>query len=445
MALADLGANINLMLLYVWKKLMLLKLVPTRMTLELANRSISYPTSIAEDVFVQVGKFTFPADFFVVDYDVDPRVPLILGRLILRTARALVDVYREELILRDDDETLIFHADSTLKYPHKHGDDPTPPSDLVVKSLSPSLTPFGDINFLLEKTDAFLSLDDSIPPDIDNEIYDSEGDILFLEELLNGEILRDLPPKELKEDKLKMTKSSIKKPPGLIMKFLILREIFFFLEELLNDEILKDHPPLDLNNDPQRDILFLKNLLKDEPSETKRYEIYILIREPPNTFYWGTRKSNSILFKDIDDPILILRVSETPLDSFDSSLDSFDTDSDASKTKTIMDEVQIDNLQSTAQIPPLFEALISDMTMHDITLYLIFHGMIYSSCSSFYLGLLFPEGVSKSHSLDSFELGDENVVFDPRTLIIKGWIKHSHGGDIPAMDVPYLHFSPKDK
>ncbi|GJY42643.1 reverse transcriptase domain-containing protein [Tanacetum coccineum] len=88
MALADLGASINLMPLSVWKKLMLPELVPTRMTLELANRSVSYSAGIAEDVFIQVGKFTFPADFVVVDYDVDPRVPFILGRPFLRMARA---------------------------------------------------------------------------------------------------------------------------------------------------------------------------------------------------------------------------------------------------------------------------------------------------------------------------------------------------------------------
>nr|GFA32114.1 reverse transcriptase domain-containing protein [Tanacetum cinerariifolium] len=105
------------------KKLPLPDLTPTRMTLELATRSIAYPATIAEDVFVQVGKFTFLADFVVVDYDVDPRIPLILRRPFLRTARALVDVHEEELILRDDDEKLIFHADSTLKHPHKHGNE----------------------------------------------------------------------------------------------------------------------------------------------------------------------------------------------------------------------------------------------------------------------------------------------------------------------------------
>ncbi|GKD42674.1 reverse transcriptase domain-containing protein [Tanacetum coccineum] len=399
---------------------MLPELVPTRMTLELANRSIAYLAGIAEDVFVQVGKFTFPADFVVVDYDVDPRVPLILGRPFLRTDRALVDVYREELILRDGDEKLIFHANSTSKYPHKHGHElinminfidiacedylnevlnvqklihplsgsPTPSSDPVVESLSPSLTPFGDIDFLLEETDKFFSLVDLIPPGIDNGIYDSEGDILFLEELLKDEILRDLPPKELKDDEPRTTKSLIEKPPGIDNEIYDSEGDILFLENLLNDDPIKDLPPQELNNDLEGDIIFLENLLKDEPSETER-------------------------------------VSETPLDSFDSSLDNFNTtftnplfeldskytlnydnpifdiqneDSDASETETIMDEV-------------------------------------HSSRLSFYLGLLFPEGVSESHSFDSFKLGDENVVFDPRTIIIKGWIEHYYGGDIPAMDM----------
>ncbi|GJV21166.1 reverse transcriptase domain-containing protein [Tanacetum coccineum] len=121
MALADLGASINLMPLFVWTKLILPELVPTRMTLELANRSIDYPTGIAEDVFVQLGKFTFPADFVVVDYDVDSRVPFILGRPFLRTACALVDVYGEELILRDGDEKSIFHADTLNRKDHELG------------------------------------------------------------------------------------------------------------------------------------------------------------------------------------------------------------------------------------------------------------------------------------------------------------------------------------
>ncbi|GKC83109.1 reverse transcriptase domain-containing protein, partial [Tanacetum coccineum] len=77
-ALADLGASINLMPLLVWKKLGLPELISTQITLELANREICTPVGIARDVFVSVGKFTFPADFVIVDYKSDPRVPLVL-------------------------------------------------------------------------------------------------------------------------------------------------------------------------------------------------------------------------------------------------------------------------------------------------------------------------------------------------------------------------------
>nr|GFC83841.1 reverse transcriptase domain-containing protein [Tanacetum cinerariifolium] len=105
-ALADLGASINLMPLSVWKVLGLPKLISTRMTLELANRAICTPAGIARDVFVLVGKFTFPADFVIVDYESDPRVPLILGIPFLRTARALINAHGEEMILRDSDERL---------------------------------------------------------------------------------------------------------------------------------------------------------------------------------------------------------------------------------------------------------------------------------------------------------------------------------------------------
>ncbi|GJR11824.1 reverse transcriptase domain-containing protein [Tanacetum coccineum] len=96
LALADLGASINLMPLSMWKKLSLPELTPTCMTLELADRSITQPIGIAEDVYLKVGKFKFPADFVVVDFDADPRVPLILGRSFLKIGRALIDVYAGE-------------------------------------------------------------------------------------------------------------------------------------------------------------------------------------------------------------------------------------------------------------------------------------------------------------------------------------------------------------
>nr|GEW69210.1 reverse transcriptase domain-containing protein [Tanacetum cinerariifolium] len=85
------------------------ELTPTRMTLELANRSITRPKGVPEDVFVKVEKFHFLADFVVVDFEADPRVPLILGRSFLRTGRALIDVYGEEITLWVNDEAVTFN------------------------------------------------------------------------------------------------------------------------------------------------------------------------------------------------------------------------------------------------------------------------------------------------------------------------------------------------
>nr|GEX50246.1 reverse transcriptase domain-containing protein [Tanacetum cinerariifolium] len=94
LALADLGASINLMPLFVWEALSLPELTPTCMTLELADRSVSKLIGIAKDVSFKVGVFHFPADFVVIDFKPDPRVPLILERCFLKTVRALIDVHK---------------------------------------------------------------------------------------------------------------------------------------------------------------------------------------------------------------------------------------------------------------------------------------------------------------------------------------------------------------
>nr|GFA41493.1 reverse transcriptase domain-containing protein [Tanacetum cinerariifolium] len=116
LALADLGASINLMPLSVWNKLSLLDLSPTCMTLELADRLISRLAGVAKDVFVKVGTFHFLADFVVVDFDADPRVPLILGRSFFKTGRALIDVFGGELTLRVGKEAITFNLDQTSRY-----------------------------------------------------------------------------------------------------------------------------------------------------------------------------------------------------------------------------------------------------------------------------------------------------------------------------------------
>nr|GEX19706.1 reverse transcriptase domain-containing protein [Tanacetum cinerariifolium] len=77
---------------------------------------------VAEDVFVKVGKFHFSTDFVLVDFEADPRVPLILGKSFLRTGRALIDVYGEEITLRVNDEAVTFNLNQTTRYSSTYGD-----------------------------------------------------------------------------------------------------------------------------------------------------------------------------------------------------------------------------------------------------------------------------------------------------------------------------------
>nr|GFC69139.1 reverse transcriptase domain-containing protein [Tanacetum cinerariifolium] len=116
LALADLGASINLMPRLVWEGLSLPKLTPTCMTLELADLSVSKPIGIAKYVSFKVGVFHFPADFVVVDFEPDPRVPLILKRCFLKTSRALIDVHKGELTLRIGNEAITYNLDQTVRY-----------------------------------------------------------------------------------------------------------------------------------------------------------------------------------------------------------------------------------------------------------------------------------------------------------------------------------------
>nr|GEU62841.1 hypothetical protein [Tanacetum cinerariifolium] len=227
LALFDLGASINLMPLSVWNKLSLPELSPTCKTLELADRSISRPVRVAEDVFVKVGKFHFSADFVVVDFDANPRVPLILRRSFLKTGRSWIDVYEGELTLRVGKEAVTFNLDQTSRY-SAHYDaelinqidvidvaceeysqeilgfsmsgNPTPSTEPIVLTSSPTLTPFGDSDFLLEETDAFLAIEDEpISLEIDDSFYDSEGKLKVVEPKNEKYSIDEPPVVELKD------------------------------------------------------------------------------------------------------------------------------------------------------------------------------------------------------------------------------------------------------
>ncbi|GKE46302.1 hypothetical protein Tco_1477560, partial [Tanacetum coccineum] len=218
----------------------------------------------------------------------------------------------------DDDEPSKMIEDQ--KSIHHLSGSPTPSSDPVVASLSPSLPPTRDSDSILEETDTLLPHHDSTSLEVDDDIFDPEEDIRLVERLLNLDSTKDVPP-----------------------------------PHELNNEIF----------DPKGDILILENLLKDDPSEVKNSEIDSLIKVPSDTFLMGDEDIKLIPPMDVDNLVSIPRVSEKPLDSLDSILETskttitdplFDFDSeftlntdnpildiqnkesDESETETIMDE-----------------------------------------------------------------------------------------------------------
>nr|GEV45019.1 reverse transcriptase domain-containing protein [Tanacetum cinerariifolium] len=271
LALADLGASINLMLLLIWKKLKLPTLNDTKMVLELADRTISKPTGVAENVFVKVDKFYFPVDFVVLDFIADPRLPLILRRPFLSTAHALIDVYEGEIILCHDEQSLTLKCgdmpsisynnfqslnkvdiiDATCKEYSQEvlgfsdvvsNEVSTPYFEQIVSNSSQNLTSFNESDFLLfEEADAFLAIDDElISPEFDATYYDPKGDILILEALLNSDPEPPLPNQkhhfpeahnDLKVVEPKNDKSFDDEPPEVKLKELPPHPEYAFLGE----------------------------------------------------------------------------------------------------------------------------------------------------------------------------------------------------------------------
>ncbi|GJV67129.1 DNA-directed DNA polymerase [Tanacetum coccineum] len=122
-ALADLGASISLMPYTMYKKLGLGEPKLTRMSLELADRSIQYPLGIAEDMFIKIDKFVIPIDFVILDMREDSRIPIILRRPFLATARAMINVFNKKITLRVGSEEVIFDVDQSMKKPHTEDDE----------------------------------------------------------------------------------------------------------------------------------------------------------------------------------------------------------------------------------------------------------------------------------------------------------------------------------
>ncbi|GKC19398.1 reverse transcriptase domain-containing protein [Tanacetum coccineum] len=349
LALDNLSASINLMPLSVWKNLSLPELTPTCMTLEQAD---------------------------LVDFDADPRVPLILRRSFLKTGRALIDVYEGELTLHVGNEAITFNLDQTSRYSSNYDDtlvnridildmaceeysqevlgfsnlitsaNPTLCYDPVISTSSPTLTPFRDSDFLLfEEADAFLALDDDPTSlEVDDSYYDPEGDILLLEEILNSDPSPPPPkqgnylPKIQKELKVvePNDKSSIDEPPEVELKDLPPHLEYAFLEgddklpviiakDLSVEEktalikVLKSH---------KRDIAWKLSDIKGINPEF--YTHMILIEEDFKPTVQHQRRVNpkihDVIKKEVEkllDPGLIYPISDSPWKMMEVFMDNF--------------------------------------------------------------------------------------------------------------------------
>ncbi|GJW92745.1 reverse transcriptase domain-containing protein [Tanacetum coccineum] len=256
-ALADSRASINLLPHSIYKQLGLEALTPTRMTLELANRSITHPMGIAEDVVVRVDGFTFLADFVVVNFEPDPRVPIILGRPFLRTAKALIDLYEETLTLRVGKEELVYYADKSEKNKNKHfvhaisvidfsKDDPFSGSTTTHSDdPSPSSSPVKTSDNFEKFADELAPLD-SLPPGNDDSTL----------------------KKDLHEENFQIKNSNVSDEPVLLNTPLSDK----VAQEDNNDEI-DAFLAMEVSSnfeegyfDSEGDVTFLDNLLSDDAS-----------------------------------------------------------------------------------------------------------------------------------------------------------------------------------
>ncbi|PIN19259.1 DNA-directed DNA polymerase [Handroanthus impetiginosus] len=118
-ALCDLGASINLMPYLIYRTLGLGEAKPTSITLQLADRSLTYPKGVIEDILVKVDKFIFPADFVVLNMEADSEIPIILGRLFFATGRTLIDIQKGELTMRVQDQQITFNVFKAMKFPNE--------------------------------------------------------------------------------------------------------------------------------------------------------------------------------------------------------------------------------------------------------------------------------------------------------------------------------------
>nr|GEX63205.1 reverse transcriptase domain-containing protein [Tanacetum cinerariifolium]GEY05511.1 reverse transcriptase domain-containing protein [Tanacetum cinerariifolium] len=470
-ALADLGASINLMPLSVWKKLGLPELISTRMTIELANRAICTLAGFTRDVFIPVGKFTFPADFVIVDYESDSRVPLILGRPFLRTTRALIDVHGEEMILRDGDERLTLNMrHDTLSYSNQ----PKKESINMINIYDDSSEDFLGNLFATNQPSGnptFYSHPKLTSLEVKDDVFNLEGGNVLSEKLLDLDSTKDLhPPHNV--NPLSGSTTSSSSPNHLLEEFA--NELALITFPPRNDDLpfdiesdLKEIEYL-LNHDPIKDM---DSILKDSIDQiTLLILMIILLRFKSDTEYVyddlfdskGEKvKESKLLIDELDLPSDFL-----PSFEYDSFLSEDFSEVDALPSTNNEDKVFNSGILIQKNLFEIITHVASDKNVKKLA---ISHAsLILKDFDPPLYELPFFREVPGAENLFSFSFENEEKVSKPRILTSKGIhsslipeLSHqgykvfkiikilkspmeiflfSHGEDIRILDVPCPHF-----
>nr|GEX51166.1 reverse transcriptase domain-containing protein [Tanacetum cinerariifolium] len=251
------------------------ELTPTQMTLELADRSITHPKGVVEDVFVRVGKFYFPTNFVVVDFEADPRVPLILRRSFLRTSRSLIDVYGEEITLRVNDEFVTFNLNQNMRYSLTYDDNSVNRVDVIDIACEEFVQNVLDFQYNPKSSNPTLVSDPSISESKSCKERIVKSSLPTLTPF--GENPFQLPPMDLKLAEETTTKSSIEEPPELELKELPSHLEYAFLEDSNKLPVIIGKDLKDVEKEALIKVLSLSNgqLPRRSPtlrSKTRQYQ-----------------------------------------------------------------------------------------------------------------------------------------------------------------------------
>ncbi|GKB46256.1 DNA-directed DNA polymerase [Tanacetum coccineum] len=173
-ALADLGASINLMPYSLFRRLGISKLKHTKMSIQLADRSIKYPIGVCENLLVKISKFIFPVDFVVLEMDEDELVPIILGRPFLATTRAVIDVHEGKLSLRVGIDTINHNGKWTEEEEEENS------NEALAVSFYPRIEPAEPLEW--KAPDNRLKPSSVEPPKLESKELPEQPEYAFLQE-----------------------------------------------------------------------------------------------------------------------------------------------------------------------------------------------------------------------------------------------------------------------